>query len=264
MSDLYRPFILHSLRNARAKRSIYAGSFLFGGLGVLATNSVLLLSFWAMLRFLGAKSPLSARELCVLYGVSFLATALARMCGSGLDFLASEIPTGGLDLLLVRPVPLALQLLCHDFLLRLLVPASAWTAVVAWLVLSRASEAGPLAVLTAPLYVALAALLIYSLQGTGYALAFKFPRLTAVGEAMDPLCDTAGKLPLASAEGTLGGAALGLAHLLGYRLMRGLLGGSQLEYGASLVLLAVVSLGAFALYRRSLEAGLRGYTSGSA
>lgn len=257
------PFVRHSLKNARAKRSVYAGSFLFGGIGVLATNSVLLLSLLAMVRFLGDRAPLSVQEIAALYGLSFLATAIARMCSPGLDFMASEIPSGGLDLLLVRPVPLALQLLCHDFLLRLLVPILIWAGAIAWIVFRHRPAVGWLAIATAPVYLGLSALLIYSLQGVGYSLAFRFPRLTLAGEAVDPLCDIGGKLPLTSSHGTLGAVALGFAHLLAYELMKGLLGASQTEYAASLAALSLCSAGAFSAYRRSLRAGLRGYASGT-
>ena len=57
---------------------------------------------------------------------------------------------------------------------------------------------------------------------------------------------------------------MGAAHLLGYHLMRGLLGGSALQYAAHLALLALAAAAAFTAYRFGLRSGLRGYTSGCA
>ncbi|MCT8176935.1 ABC transporter permease [Variovorax sp. CY25R-8] len=85
-----------------------AGQFLVTGIEVVAV--------WAMFHRFGEVRGWTLGEVALFYGLVNCMFALADALGRGFDVLGTEfLRSGAFDRLLLRPRPLALQLMGHDF-----------------------------------------------------------------------------------------------------------------------------------------------------
>ncbi len=99
-------------------QTVYRGSFA----GDLASQALLGLTELAEVYVLLHNAPvfggMTLAQACVVYGLSAIAFGLADMVFGQLDSINVAIRTGQLETLLVRPVPLLLQLITADVQLR--------------------------------------------------------------------------------------------------------------------------------------------------
>lgn len=88
---------------------------------------------WALFDRFGQVQGWRLGEVAVFYGLVNIMFALADTLGRGFDVLGTElIRTGGFDRLLLRPRPLALQLMAHDLRLSRLGRLLQGAGVLAW------------------------------------------------------------------------------------------------------------------------------------
>ena len=96
----------------------YRGSFV----GDVASQALLALTelaeVWVLLHNAPVFGGMTLTQACVVYGITAVAFGLADMVFGQLDTINVAIRTGQLETLLVRPVPLLLQLITADVQLR--------------------------------------------------------------------------------------------------------------------------------------------------
>lgn len=93
----------------------YPGTALMLALAQFLATGVEAVGLWALFDRFGHIQGWQLGEVAVFYGLANIMFALADTLGRGFDVLGTElIRTGGFDRLLLRPRPLALQLMVHD------------------------------------------------------------------------------------------------------------------------------------------------------
>ena len=96
----------------------YRGSFV----GDVASQALLALTelaeVWVLLHNAPVFGGMTLTQACVVYGITAVAFGLADMVFGQLDRINLQLRTGQLETLLVRPVPLLLQLITADVQLR--------------------------------------------------------------------------------------------------------------------------------------------------
>jgi ABC-type uncharacterized transport system permease subunit len=248
-----------SFQNALKRRNIYTGSFLVGGISVFLTNSVLFLSVASLFSFFKDLTQLNMAQMVLLYGISFVGVALARISSSGLDHFADNCHLGSLDAFLLKPLPLGFQIFCHDFLLRLLVPISLWIILVAGACVALKSEIQILLLAYLPVKIFLLAFILHKLQAWAYTLCFYFPKTTALGELLDPLIDFISKIPMElKSLAWLGGGGFWVLSFVRA------LGGAPLDSHFFVSEGLFIALAAFSHWggRQAMARGLHVYASG--
>lgn len=94
----------------------YPASALMLTLGQFLGTGIEVVAVWALFHRFGAVQGWTLGEVAVFYGLVNCMFALADALGRGFDVLGTEfLRTGAFDRLLLRPRPLALQLMGHDF-----------------------------------------------------------------------------------------------------------------------------------------------------
>ena len=124
-------------------QTIYRGSFV----GDLASQVLLGLTELAEIYVLLHNAPvfggMTLTQAFVVYGMAAIAFGLADMVFGQLDTINVAIRTGQLETLLVRPVPLLLQLITADVQLRRLGRVALGLGVYAWALTAAGVPAGP-------------------------------------------------------------------------------------------------------------------------
>ena len=130
-------------------QTVYRGSFV----GDLASQALLGLTELAEIYVLLHNAPvfggMTLSQACVVYGMAAIAFGLADMIFGQLDAVNVAIRTGQLETLLVRPVPLLLQLITADVQLRRLGRVALGLAVYLWALTVAGVELTPASVLLA-------------------------------------------------------------------------------------------------------------------
>ncbi|KQW59670.1 ABC transporter permease [Variovorax sp. Root411] len=94
----------------------YPASALMRTLGQFLATGIEVVAVWALFRRFGEVQGWTLGEVAVFYGLVNCMFAIADALGRGFDVLGTEfLRTGAFDRLLLRPRPLALQLMGHDF-----------------------------------------------------------------------------------------------------------------------------------------------------
>lgn len=141
-------------------QTVYRGSFA----GDLASQVLLGLTELAEIYVLLHNAPvfggMTLMQAFVVYGMAAIAFGLADMVFGQLDTINVAIRTGQLETLLVRPVPLLLQLITADVQLRRLGRVALGLGVYAWALSAAGVPAGP-AELTLIVLAPLAGTLIF-------------------------------------------------------------------------------------------------------
>jgi len=97
-------------------QSRYPAAAVTRTIGQFAATAVEMLAVWALFHRFGQVQGWSLGEVALFYGLVNIMFALADALGRGFDVLGTEfVRTGDFDRLLLRPRPLALQLMGHDF-----------------------------------------------------------------------------------------------------------------------------------------------------
>lgn len=113
-------------------QTVYRGSFA----GDLVAQAMLGVTEFAEVYVLLHNAPvfggMTLVQACVVYGLSSMAFGLADMVFGQLDTVNTSIRTGQLETLLVRPVPLLLQLITADVQLRRLGRVGTGLLIYAW------------------------------------------------------------------------------------------------------------------------------------
>ena len=129
-------------RLARASLSAqarYPASALLLMLAQLLGTGIEVVATWALFHRFGQVQGWTFGEVAVFYGLANCMFAVADALGRGFDVLGTEfLRTGHFDRLLLRPRPLALQLMGHDLRISRLGRLIQGAAVLAW----GASQAG--------------------------------------------------------------------------------------------------------------------------
>jgi len=87
---------------------------------------------WIMFRTVDEMGDFSLREVAFLYGASGLGIALADQFVGRIERLGQMIRTGALDTMMVRPIPLLMQVLADEFAIRRLARVLQAGIVFAW------------------------------------------------------------------------------------------------------------------------------------
>lgn len=94
----------------------YPASALMLTLGQFLGNGIEVIAIWALFHRFGDVQGWGIGEVTLFYGLVNCMFAIADALGRGFDVLGTEfLRTGAFDRLLLRPRPLALQLMGHDF-----------------------------------------------------------------------------------------------------------------------------------------------------
>ncbi len=98
-----------------AGQARYPASALMLTVGQFLATGIEIISVWALFHRFGAVQGWHVGEVALFYGLVNLMFALADALGRGFDVLGPEfLRTGHFDRLLLRPRPLALQLMAHE------------------------------------------------------------------------------------------------------------------------------------------------------
>ena len=93
----------------------YPGSALMLTVGQFLVTGIEVIAVWALFHRFGDVQGWRIGEVALFYGLVNCMFALADMLGRGFDVLGTEfLRTGAFDRLLLRPRPVALQLMGHD------------------------------------------------------------------------------------------------------------------------------------------------------
>lgn len=93
----------------------YPASALLLALGQLLATGIEVVAIWALFDRFGAVQGWRLGEVALFYALVHVMFALADALGRGFDVLGTEfLRTGAFDRLLLRPRPLALQLMAHE------------------------------------------------------------------------------------------------------------------------------------------------------
>ncbi|MFM9926759.1 ABC-2 family transporter protein [Variovorax sp. H27-G14] len=94
----------------------HPASALMRTLGQFLATGIEVVAVWALFHRFGEVQGWTLGEVAVFYGLVNCMFAIADALGRGFDVLGTEfLRTGAFDRLLLRPRPLALQLMGHDF-----------------------------------------------------------------------------------------------------------------------------------------------------
>ncbi|HSI56596.1 MAG TPA: ABC-2 family transporter protein [Ideonella sp.] len=94
----------------------YPAAALLTTVGQFCATAIELVGVWALFHRFGDVQGWRLGEVALFYGLVNLMFALADALGRGFDVLGTEfVRSGAFDRLLLRPRPLALQLMGHDF-----------------------------------------------------------------------------------------------------------------------------------------------------
>nr|WP_234196805.1 ABC-2 family transporter protein [Pseudacidovorax sp. NFM-22] len=98
-----------------AGQARYPASALMLAAGQFLATGIEVVGIWALFDRFGSLRGWSLGEVALFYGLVHAMFALADMLGRGFDVLGTELlRTGAFDRLLLRPRPVALQLMGHD------------------------------------------------------------------------------------------------------------------------------------------------------
>lgn len=93
----------------------YPASALLMAVGQFLATGIEVIAVWALFHRFGSVQGWSLGEVALFYGLVNCMFAMADALGRGFDVLGTEfLRTGAFDRLLLRPRPLALQLMGHD------------------------------------------------------------------------------------------------------------------------------------------------------
>ena len=107
---------LRLARASLAAQARYPASALMLTLAQFLGTGIEVVAVWALFHRFGEVQGWTLGEVAVFYGLVNCMFALADALGRGFDVLGTElVRTGNFDRLLLRPRPLALQLMGHDF-----------------------------------------------------------------------------------------------------------------------------------------------------
>ncbi len=108
---LFARLVAASLRG----QARYPASALLLTVGQFLATGIEVVAVWALFHRFGEVRGWGIGEVALFYGLVNIMFALADALGRGFDVLGTEfLRTGGFDRLLLRPRPLALQLMGHD------------------------------------------------------------------------------------------------------------------------------------------------------
>lgn len=93
-------------------------SFIADVLGQALIVSVEFLELWVILSQVGVLGGMTLTQVAVVYGLGALAFGIADMFFGEIDGLSAQIRSGKLEVLLIRPVPMLLQISSLDLSLR--------------------------------------------------------------------------------------------------------------------------------------------------
>lgn len=148
----------------------YRVSFWLLALGTFVIGALDLAGIWVLFQNIDRLGGFSLVEIALLYGATGLALAFADFVVGRVDRLGQLIRLGRLDTMLVRPVPLLVQVCADEFALRRLTRVLMMTLVFAW---------GATAVTWTPVRVGLAvvmvlcgSLIFFALFVTGACIQF--------------------------------------------------------------------------------------------
>ena len=96
----------------------YRASVMMQIVGHLLVTGGEFLGIWALFARFGALEGWSLAEVCILYGMTNLAFALADAITGGFDSVGTLVRTGEFDRLLLRPRSTVLLLMGHEFTIR--------------------------------------------------------------------------------------------------------------------------------------------------
>ena len=106
---------LRLVRASLAGQARYPASALLLTLGQFLATGIEVIAVWALFHRFGDVQGWTLGEVAVFYGLVNCMFAVADALGRGFDVLGTEfLRTGTFDRLLLRPRPLALQLMGHD------------------------------------------------------------------------------------------------------------------------------------------------------
>lgn len=104
------------VRASLAGQARYPASALMLTLGQFLATGIEVIGVWALFHRFGEVQGWGIGEVALFYGLVNCMFAVADALGRGFDVLGTEfLRTGTFDRLLLRPRPLALQLMGHDF-----------------------------------------------------------------------------------------------------------------------------------------------------
>ncbi|WP_198968828.1 ABC transporter permease [Xylophilus sp. ASV27] len=107
---------LRLVRASIGSQARYPASALLLTVGQLLGTGIEVVAVWALFHRFGEVQGWRIGEVALFYGLVNCMFALADALGRGFDVLGTEfLRTGAFDRLLLRPRPLALQLMGHDF-----------------------------------------------------------------------------------------------------------------------------------------------------
>ncbi|WP_219213482.1 ABC transporter permease [Variovorax boronicumulans] len=110
------PLFLRLVRASVGGQARYPASALLLTLGQFLGTGIEMVAVWALFHRFGSVQGWHIGEVALFYGLVNCMFAIADALGRGFDVLGTEfLRTGAFDRLLLRPRPLALQLMGHDF-----------------------------------------------------------------------------------------------------------------------------------------------------
>jgi len=122
----------------------YPASALLLTLAQVAGTGIEIIATWALFHRFGEVQGWTFREVAVFYGLVNCMFAVADALGRGFDVLGTEfLRTGHFDRLLLRPRPLALQLMGHDLRISRMGRLVQGAAVLAWGAAQSGVDWGP-------------------------------------------------------------------------------------------------------------------------
>lgn len=110
----------------------YPLSFALLTLSSLVMTALDFVGIWLMFHTVDHLGDFDLREIALLYGASGLGIGVADMLIGSVEQLGQHVRTGSLDTMLLRPVPLLVQVCADRFALRRLGRISQATVVFAW------------------------------------------------------------------------------------------------------------------------------------
>jgi len=110
------PLFLRLVRASVGGQARYPASALLLTVGQFLGTGIEMVAVWALFHRFGSVQGWHIGEVALFYGLVNCMFAIADALGRGFDVLGTEfLRTGAFDRLLLRPRPLALQLMGHDF-----------------------------------------------------------------------------------------------------------------------------------------------------
>ncbi|MFL9990467.1 ABC-2 family transporter protein [Paraburkholderia sediminicola] len=110
----------------------YPASSLMLGFGAFLTNVIELAGIWALFNRFGDVQGWRFGDICMFFGMVSISFSIADFMSRGFDVFGHEfVRTGDFDRLLLRPRTATLQLIGHDFRLRVMGRLAQGVAVIA-------------------------------------------------------------------------------------------------------------------------------------